>query len=93
MQLSAEHAAGVRAPTQITSYSDHALTQIAGRDAGICVNQAAVTDAFANPVAIQYVPSKYGPTFKYTGQKVTIMMNSRGNVVTTWRANASGVAK
>ena len=57
-------AAGVQAPTSITSYSNHAVAQIAGRDGGIGVSQAAVNDAFANPVAIQYVPSTYAPTFR-----------------------------
>lgn len=93
MQLSAEQAAGIRAPTSITSYSDHALTQIASRDAGIGVNQAAVNDAFANPVAIQYAPSKYGPTFKYIGQNATVVVNPQGNVVTTWGTSAAGVSK
>ena len=65
MQLSAEEAAGAQAPTSISSYSNHALQQIVGRDGGIGVSQAAVDDAFANPTAIQYVPSTYGPTFKY----------------------------
>ncbi|MDY7575174.1 hemagglutinin repeat-containing protein [Actimicrobium sp. CCI2.3] len=93
MQLSAEQAAGVRAPTSIASYSDHALKQIAVRDAGIGVNQTAVIDAFANPVTIQYVPSKYGPTFKYTGQNATVVVSPQGNVVTTWGTSAAGVAK
>ncbi|GGY05811.1 polymorphic toxin-type HINT domain-containing protein [Paludibacterium paludis] len=93
MQLSAEQAAGVKAPTQIVSYSDHAIAQIASRDSGIGVNKAAVTDAFFNPVAIHYVPSKYGPTFKYVGQNATVVVNSQGNVVTAWGTSAAGVAK
>lgn len=75
MQLSAEQAAGVSALTKIVSYSDHALSQIASRDSGIGVNQVAVTDAFLYPVSIQYVPSKYGPTFKYVGQNATVVVN------------------
>ena len=93
MQLSAEQAAGVRAPTQIVSYSDHAIAQIARRDSGIGVNQAAVVDAFSNPTAIQYVPSKYGPTFKYVGINATVVVNPQGNVVTAWGTSAAGVAK
>ena len=58
MQLSAEHAAGVRAPTTIKSYSDHAIIQINSRDSGIGVSQIAIDDAFANPVSIRYMPSK-----------------------------------
>lgn len=93
MQLSAEQAAGVSAPTQIVSYSDHAISQIASRDSGVGVNQAAVTDAFSNPVSIQYVPSKYGPAFKYVGQNATVVVNPQGNVVTAWGTSSAGVAK
>ncbi len=93
MQLSAEQAAGVSAPTKIVSYSDHALSQIASRDSGIGVNQVAVTDAFLYPVSIQYVPSKYGPTFKYVGQNATVVVNPQGNVVTAWGTSAKGVEK
>ncbi|WP_425495029.1 DUF637 domain-containing protein [Pandoraea commovens] len=93
MQLSAEQSAGTRAPTSISSYSDHAIQQIAGRDGGIGVSRAAVNDAFANPTAIQYVPSKYGPTFKYVGQNATVVVNSQGNVVTAWGTSAAGVRK
>ncbi|CAN5594360.1 hypothetical protein BH10PSE18_BH10PSE18_21930 [soil metagenome] len=93
MQLTAEEAAGTRAPATITSYSDHAVTQIGSRDGGIGVSQAAVNDAFANPVSIQYVPSKYGPTFKYIGQNATVVVNSEGNVVTTWATNSTGTGK
>jgi filamentous hemagglutinin len=93
MQLSAEQAAGVSAPTSITGYSNHAIAQIAGRDGGIGVNQAAVNDAFSNPTAVQYVPSSLGPTFKYIGQNATVVVNPQGNVVTTWGTSAAGVAK
>ena len=93
MQLSAEQAAGTNAPTSITSYSDHAIAQSVGRDGGIGVSQAAVNDAFANPVQIQYVPSQYGPTFKYVGQNATVVVNAQGNVVTAWGTSATGVAK
>lgn len=93
MQLIAEQAAGTRAPTTITSFSDHAVKQIGGRDGGIGVSQAAINDAFANPVSIQYVPSKYGPTFRYTGQNATVVVNPQGNVVTTWATSSAGTAK
>ncbi len=93
MQLSAEQAAGVRAPTQITSYSDHAIAQIASRDSGIGVNKAAIMYAFSNPVAIQYVPSKYGPTFRYIGKDAAVVVNADGKVVTAWAVNSLGVAK
>jgi hypothetical protein len=93
MRLSAEQAAGTNAPATITNYSDHAIQQIAGRDGGIGVSQAAVTDAFTNPVNIQYVPSAYGSTFRYTGQNATVVLNPKGNVVTTWGTSSAGVAR
>ncbi|WP_438699073.1 VENN motif pre-toxin domain-containing protein [Vogesella sp.] len=93
MQLSAEQAAGVRAPTQIISYSDHAIAQMASRDSGVGVNKDAVINAFSNPVAIQYVPSKYGPTFRYIGQDAAVVVNAEGKVVTAWATNSYGVAR
>jgi hypothetical protein len=75
MQLFAEQAARTRAPTTITSYLDHAVTQISSRDAGIGVSQAAVIDAFANQLSIQYVPYKYRQTFKYIGKDATVVVN------------------
>jgi hypothetical protein len=89
----AEQAAGAQAPTSISTYSEHVLEQIAGRDGGIGVNQTALSNAFANPLKIEYVPSKYGPTFKYVGSDATVVLNSDGNVVTTWANSSAGTAK
>lgn len=93
MQLSAEQAAGAKAPTKITSYSQHALDQIAGRDGGIGVSQSALNSAWSNPLKIEYVPSKYGPTFRYTGNDAVIVINAEGKVVTGWAKSSSGTAK
>lgn len=90
MQLAAEQAAGTRMPTQITSYSDHALDQIAGRDGGIGVKQSALLDAWANPVKIEYVPSRYGPTFRLTGGDAVVVVNNEGKVVTGWAKTSLG---
>jgi len=92
MQLAAEEAAGSRAPTKITSYSQHALEQIAGRD-GIGVSKSAMDNAWSNPLKIDYVPSKYGPTFRYTGKDAVIFVNQEGKVVTGWAKSSSGTAK
>ena len=89
-QLAAEQAAGTSAPTSITNYSAHFLDQIAGRDAGIGVSQSALEDAFANPKAIQYAPSRYGPTFRYVGNDATVVVNPQGNSVTGWATNRFG---
>jgi filamentous hemagglutinin len=93
MQMVAEQAAGTRAPTQITGYSNHALEQIAGRDGGIGVSQSALNNAWSNPQKIEYFPSKYGPTFRYTGKDAVIVVNTEGNVVTAWGKSAAGTGK
>ncbi|WP_122316857.1 filamentous hemagglutinin N-terminal domain-containing protein [Pseudomonas cichorii] len=93
MQMVAEQAAGARAPTQITSYSNHALEQFAGRDGGIGVSQSALSGAWSSPLKIEYVPSKYGPTFRYTGTDAVIVVNAEGKVVTGWGKSAAGTAK
>ena len=93
MQLAAEEAAGSRAPTKITSYSQHALEQITGRDGGIGVSKSAMDNAWLSPLKIDYVPSKYGPTFRYTGKDAVIVVNQEGKVVTGWAKSSSGTAK
>jgi len=93
MQLAAEEAAGARAPTSISSYSDHAIKQIAGRDGGKGVDQAAIDSAFLNPKAIQYVPSNYGPTFRYVGENATVAVNPQGHVTTAWGTSAAGLRR
>ena len=92
-QLAAEEVAGARAPTSIRSYSEHALEQVAGRDGGIGVRGAAIEDAFSNPAAIQYVPSKYGPTFRYVGNNATVVVNTEGRAVTGWATTSAGVGR
>ncbi|SEF01799.1 hypothetical protein SAMN04489800_3635 [Pseudomonas deceptionensis] len=89
----AEQAAGARAPTQITSYSNHALEQFAGRDGGIGVSPSALSSAWSSPLKIEYVPSKYGPTFRYTGTDAVIVVNAEGKVVTGWGKSSSGTGK
>ncbi|MDR2341600.1 MAG: hypothetical protein LBD84_00970, partial [Campylobacteraceae bacterium] len=91
MQLSAEEVAGVKAPTQITSYSQHATEQIAKRDGGKGVSQIAIDDAWSNPLQIEYVSTQYGATFRYTGADAVIVVNTDGKVVTAWAKSSSGV--
>ncbi|WP_192812406.1 DUF637 domain-containing protein, partial [Pseudomonas psychrophila] len=93
MQLVAEQAAGTRAPTLINGYSAHALEQFAGRDGGIGVSQSALNSAWSSPLKIEYVPSKYGPTFRYTGADAVIVVNAEGKVVTGWGKSSSGTGK
>ncbi|WP_449768921.1 two-partner secretion domain-containing protein [Herbaspirillum chlorophenolicum] len=93
MQLTAEQAAGVRMPTQIGEYSEHALQQIAGRDGGIGVSKSALLDAWSNPIRIEYVPSKYGPTFRLTGNDAVMVVNADGKVVTGWAKSSTGTGR
>jgi hypothetical protein len=74
-------------------YTDHVLEQIASRDGGIGVSQGALLDAWANPVKINYVPSKWGPTFLLTGNDAVIVVNADGKVVTGWAKSAAGTGQ
>jgi hypothetical protein len=60
---------------------------------GIGVSQSALTNAWSNPLKIEYVPSKYGPTFRYTGTDTVIVVNADGKVVTGWAKSSSGTGK
>lgn len=93
MQLVAEQAAGTRAPTQINGYLTHALEQFAGRDGGIGVSQSTLNSAWSSPLKIEYVPSKCGPTFRYTGADAVIVVNAEGKVVAGWGKSSSGTGK
>ncbi len=89
-QLAAEQAAGVRIPTKISGYTEHGLNQAISRD-GVGVSSSAVLDAWRKPLNISFVPSKYGPTFRFSGQGATVVVNAEGRVVTTWANGGSGV--
>lgn len=64
-----------------------------GRDGGIGVSKSAIGNAWSNPLKIEYVPSKYGPTFRYTGNNAVIVVNQEGKVVTGWAKSSSGTSK
>jgi hypothetical protein len=69
------------------------LEQIAGRDGGIGISKSAMDNAWSPPLKIEYVPSKYGPTFRYTGKDAVIVVNQDGKVVTGWAKSSAGTAK
>jgi len=71
----------------------HTLEQIAGRDGGIGVSQSALASTWSNSLKIEYAPSKYGPTFRYTAADAVIVVNTEGEVVTGWAKSSSGVGK
>lgn len=83
----------MRAPTAISSWSEHMLKQIAGRDGGIGASRAALENAFANPNSIQYAASMYGPTFRYVGNEATVVVNAEGNAVTGWANSTLGIGR
>lgn len=92
MLLAAEHVAGVRAPTSISKFSEHAELQILGRD-GVGVSRGALEDAFANPLKIKYQPSRYGPTFQFVGKDATVAVNADGRVTTSWARSSAGIRR
>ncbi len=64
-----------------------------GMVALIGVSQSALSGAWSSPLKIEYVPSKYGPTFRYTGTDAVIVVNAEGKVVTGWGKSAAGTGK
>lgn len=42
---------------------------------------------------IQYYPTKYGPTFRLTGEDAVIAVNSKGEVITMWKRSNTGARK
>ena len=87
MQLAAEEAAGARLPGQISGYTRHGINQAISRD-GVGVSPRAILDAFKNPLSIE---GQAGGRFVLSGQEATVVVNSQGQVITTWANVASGV--
>jgi hypothetical protein len=78
------------APKEITGRTEHGEQQIQARD-GHGVNDDAVNDAVANPAKPpQYIPDKYGGSYRYTGKNATVNLNKDGQVTTAWPRNSSG---
>lgn len=79
------------APKETAGFSDHAKQQIAGRDGGHGVNDAAIQDAVSNPVKPpQYRPDQYGGSYRYTGKDAVINLNKDGQVTTAWAKSRAG---
>jgi filamentous hemagglutinin len=53
----------------------------------------AINEAWLHPQKMEYIPSKYGPTFRLTGKNAVIVVNQEGKVVTTWATSSEGTAK
>ncbi|ALV30441.1 hemagglutinin repeat-containing protein [Pannonibacter phragmitetus] len=90
MQLSAEQAAGIRMPTEISGYTRHGLNQAISRD-GVGVSGEAILKTWNNPSKIEYIPSSRGPSFRLTGPDAVVVVNAQGQIVTTWARGLSGV--
>jgi len=82
------------APAKITGYAidrdgfRHGLHQAISRDGGLGVSPQAMLDAVrtAQP---QYQAAR--STWKYVGDDATVVLNSRGQVVTTWSHGSQGL--
>lgn len=57
------------------------------------MSQSALNSAWSDPQKIEYVPSKYGPIFRYAGTDAVIVVNAGGKVVIGWGKSSSGTGK
>jgi RHS repeat-associated protein len=64
---------------EITGYTSHGLNQSISRNAGRGVNAEAMRDAVRDPNKV--ITGKSGAT-KFTGEKASVVLNSKGKVVT-----------
>ena len=89
----ARRAKAATAPTKITGYavsgdgSRHGLHQAISRDGGRGVAPQAILDAVRNAQA-QWQAQR--GTWKYVGDRAVVVLNSRGQVVTTWSRGSQG---
>lgn len=66
---------------KIRGYTKHGLAQAIGRDGGRGVKASAILDTVRNPLSS--IPQK-GGTIKYIGKQAVVILNSKGQVVTTY---------
>jgi hypothetical protein len=78
------------APSEITGWIPHSLDQIADRDGGIGVSKDELVNAFNDPIKIR--PMANG-SFQFIGKNATVVLNSRGEVITGWARNSGGIPK
>jgi len=90
MQLAAERAAGVPVPSAITGYTKHGINSAISRD-GVGVSAKAILDTWHSPSKIEFVPTKLGPSFRFTGSDSVVVLNAQGQVVTTWARGSLGI--
>jgi RHS repeat-associated protein len=85
-QLAAEEIAGARLPSEITGYTSHGLAQAIERD-GVGVSVRAIGDAVRSPLSVF---GRANGTFGLVGRDATVILNSSGEVVSTWANGAAG---
>ncbi|MCL4449092.1 MAG: hypothetical protein M1152_05330 [Actinobacteria bacterium] len=71
----------------ITGFTQHGLEQALGRDGGVGVSDSAMADAVENPVEVE---EQSGGRTLYVGTNATVVLNSDGEVITTWANNSAG---
>lgn len=74
------------APRVITGYTRHGLEQAIGRE-GAGVSPRAILHTVKNAPPT----SQVGGTWKYVGDDATVVLNHRGQVVTTWARGQRGM--
>jgi len=79
---------GNNPPKEITGLTEHGDQQAQSRDGGRGVADEAMNDAVQNP--IRPPQPQLGGTYKYVGKNATVVLNSDGEVVTTWARNSGG---
>ncbi len=79
------------APKTFSGYTRHAEEQIVGRDGGLGVRREALENAFQHPVhGVDRVVDAHGRlSYRYHGDDATVVMNSKGEVITGWAKNST----
>ena len=71
----------------ISGFTRHGITQAVGRE-GAGVSSRAILDAGRNPVRVR---PQSGGRVRYDGRDGTVVVNHRGEVITTWARNRQGI--
>ncbi len=84
------------APRKVTGLSDEALEQILNRtygsSAGRGVTTKAIIDALRNPKTVVRKVDELGRvSFQFRGKDATVVLNTAGEVVTTWAKGTRGM--
>lgn len=71
----------------ISGFTRPGLERALGRDGGTGVSDLAMADAVSHPVAIEV---QAAGASKYIGENAIVVLNSNGEVITTWATNSAG---